>query len=135
MSENGSEKVLESLKELDDLEFQIMFIDGIYKKLKSLDKPNLRTETLLFMYMSVVESLKKYKSLAVEDNRSIPHDEVIEVILDKGEDFLRSVANDETKAPYVQQSLSDLREWSKDLLFTLKKELLDRPKYAHLRKS
>lgn len=134
MSDTG-ESVVESLKELDDLEFEIMFIDGIFKKLKSLDKPDLRTETLLFMCYSVVESLKKFKSLAKEGERTIPHEDVVDVILKKGDEFLASVAHDDMKAPYVQQSLSELREWSKDLLFTLKKELLDRPKYSHLKKS
>jgi hypothetical protein len=125
---------VESLKELDDLEFEIMFIDNIYKKLKSLDKPDMRTETLLFMYMSVVEALKKYKALAKEGSRTVPHEDVVDLILSKGEGFLTSVANDNSKAPYTQQSLSDLREWSKSLLLMLKMELLDKPKYTHLKK-
>ena len=129
-----TDSIVESLKELDDLEFEIMFVDNIYKKLKSLDKPNMRTETLLFMYMSVVEALKKYKALAKEGSRTVPHEDVIDLILSKGEGFLTSVANDNSKAPYAQQSLSDLREWSKSLLFMLKKELLDKPKYTHLKK-
>jgi len=130
-----AENTIESLKELDDVEFEIMFVDNIFKKLKSLDKPDIRTETLLFLYMSVVESFKKYKDLARESDRSIPHEDVVETIITKGESFLTTVANDEAKAPYVQQSMSDLREWTKDLLFVLKKELLERPKYSHLRKS
>lgn len=129
-----TDSIVESLKELDDLEFEIMFVDNIYKKLKSLDKPNMRTETLLFMYMSVVEALKKYKALAKEGSRTVPHEDVVDLILSKGEWFLTSVANDNSKAPYAQQSLSDLREWSKSLLFMLKKELLDKPKYTHLKK-
>lgn len=129
-----TDSIVESLKELDDLEFEIMFVDNIYKKLKSLDKPNMRTETLLFMYMSVVEALKKYKALAKEGSRTVPHEDVVDLILSKGEGFLMSVANDNSKAPYAQQSLSDLREWSKSLLFMLKKELLDKPKYTHLKK-
>lgn len=129
-----TDSIAESLKELDDLEFEIMFVDNIYKKLKSLDKPNMRTETLLFMYMSVVEALKKYKALAKEGSRTVPHEDVVDLILSKGEGFLTSVANDNSKAPYTQQSLSDLREWSKSLLFMLKKELLDKPKYTHLKK-
>ena len=129
------ESIVESLKELNDTEFALMFVDSVYKKLKSLDKPSIRTETLLFMQMSVVESIKKYKSLANDGNRTIPHEDAFDLIISKGESFLKSVANDETKAPYVQQSLSDLREWSKDLLFVLKKELLDDPKYSHLKKT
>lgn len=129
-----TDSTVESLKELDDLEFEIMFVDNIYKKLKSLDKPDMRTETLLFMYMSVVEALKKYKALAKEGNRTVPHEDVVDLILSKGEGFLTSVANDNSKAPYTQQSLSDLREWSKSLLLMLKMELLDKPKYTHLKK-
>lgn len=131
---NSSNKEYDSLKELSDLEFEIVFIDSIYKKLKSLDNPDLRTETLLFMYMSVVESLKKYKILAKEGDRTVLHEDVVDLILDKGDGFLRSVAFDEMKAPYVQQSLSDLCEWSKSLLFTLKKELVGTPEYSHLQK-
>jgi len=131
---NSSNKEYDSLKELSDLEFEIVFIDSIYKKIKSLDNPDLRTETLLFMYMSVVESLKKYKALAKEGGRAVPHEDVVDLILDKGDGFLRSVAFDEMKAPYVQQSLSDLREWTKSLLFTLKKELVGTPEYSHLQK-
>lgn len=129
------ENIVESLKELNDTEFALMFVDSVYKKLKSLDKPSIRTETLLFMQRSVVESIKKYKSLANDGNRAIPHEGAFDLIISKGESFLKSVANDETKAPYVQQSISDLREWSKDLLFVLKKELLDDPKYSHLKKT
>lgn len=126
---------LDSLKELDDLEFEIMFIDNIYKKLKSLDKPDMRTETLLFMYMSVTEALKKYKAMAQELEKSVPHEDVVDVIVSKCDGFLRTVANDETKAPYTQQSLSDVRELTKELLFVLKKELLEKPKYTHLKKT
>ena len=126
---------LDSLKELDDLEFEIMFIDNIYKKLKSLDKPDMRTETLLFMYMSVTEALKKYKAMAQELEKSVPHEDVVDVIVSKCEGFLRTVANDETKVPYTQQSLSAVRELTKELLFVLKKELLEKPKYTHLKKT
>lgn len=129
------ENIAESLKELDDLELEILFVDNIFKKLKTLDKAGVRSEMLLFMYMSVIESLKKYKDIAKEGNRQIPHEDVLNTIISKGELFLTTVANDETKAPYVQQSLSDLREWVKDLLFVLKKELLENPKYSHLKKS
>lgn len=134
MSENA-ENVIDSLKELDDVEFEIMFIDNIFKKLKSLDKSDIRTETLLFMYMSVIEALKKYRDLAKEGNRTIPHEDVFNTILTKGETFLASVANDEAKVPYTQKSLLDLREWTKNLLLVLKKELLERPKYSHLKKT
>jgi len=134
MSESA-DKVIESLKELDDVEFEIMFIDNIYKKLKQLDKPDMRTETLLFVCYSVVEAIKKYIGLAKEGERTIPHEDVLNTILSKGEEFLTLVANDEDKALYSQKTLSELREWSKSLLFVLKKELLERPKYAHLQKS
>lgn len=127
------ESTVESLKELNDLEFETLFVDGIYKKLKQLDSTNIRTETMLFMYMSVVESLKKYKFLVKEGNRSIPHKDEVDLLISKGESFLTSVANDESKAPYVQQSVADVREIAKELLFTLKKELTEDPKYSHLK--
>lgn len=127
------ESAVESLKELNDLEFETLFVDGIYKKLKQLDNTNIRTETMLFMYMSVVESLKKYKFLVKEGDRSIPHKDEVDLLISKGESFLASVANDESKAPYVQQSVADVREIAKELLFTLKKELTEDPKYSHLK--
>lgn len=127
------ESAVESLKELNDLEFETLFVDGIYKKLKQLDNTSIRTETMLFMYMSVVESLKKYKFLVKEGNRSIPHKDEVDLLISKGESFLSSVANDESKAPYVQQSIADVREIAKELLFTLKKELTEDPKYSHLK--
>ena len=127
------ESAVESLKELNDLEFETLFVDGIYKKLKQLDNTNIRTETMLFMYMSVVESLKKYKFLVKEGYRSIRHKDEVDLLISKGESFLASVANDESKAPYVQQSVADVREIAKELLFTLKKELTEDPKYSHLK--
>ena len=63
---------LEALKDLNDLEFEIVFVDTVYKKIKQVDKPDIRTSTLLFIYMSIVESLKKYKALAIETGRNIP---------------------------------------------------------------
>jgi hypothetical protein len=126
------ESAVESLKELNDLEFELLFIDGIYKKLKSLDRNDIRTETMLFMYMSVVESLKKYKLLVKEGGREILHKDVVDLLISKGEFYLTGVANDESRAPYVQQSVNDLKEIAKELLFTLKKELVEDPKYANL---
>ena len=43
MSDNN----LDSLKELNDTEFAILFIDNIYKSLKRFDKPDITTSSLL----------------------------------------------------------------------------------------
>ena len=121
---NDIESIVESFKDLNDLEFEIVFMDGVCKKLKQLDKQGIRSETLLFMYMSVIETLKKYKSIAKEGNRSIPHEDAIDLTITKGEAFLTSVANDETQAKYVSKSLSDMYSFVKDLMVMLKKELM-----------
>jgi lantibiotic modifying enzyme len=132
MSDTAS--LVESLKELNDLEFEIVFIDSVFKKLKSvIDKKELRTESLLLIYMSIIETIRKYTDLTREANRSIPHEDAVNMIISKGENFLKSVANNESKAPYAQQSLSDTFECTKELLFALKKELTDLPKYSHLK--
>jgi hypothetical protein len=125
--------LIEKFKDLSDLEFELVFIDSIYKKLKSLDRSNIRSTTLLFMYMSIVESLKKYRSLSIDGNRIIPHEDVIDLLINKGDSFLSSVAKDENKALYVEQSLSTVYDLVKDLWFVLKNELTDSPKYAHLK--
>ena len=129
------ENIAESFKDLNDLEFEILFIDGVHKKLKQLDKQGIRTETLLFMYMSVIETLKKFKSLAHECKRTVPHEDAVDMTISKGEAFLSSVANDESQAPYVSKSLSDMYEFVKGFLFLLKKELVELPKYSHLKKT
>lgn len=125
--------LIEKFKDLSDLEFELVFIDSIYKKLKSLDRSNIRSTTLLFMYMSIVESLKKYRRLSIDGNRIIPHEDVIDLLINKGDSFLSSVAKDENKALYVEQSLSTVYDLVKDLWFVLKNELTDSPKYAHLK--
>ena len=124
---------LESLKELNDLEFEIVFIDAVYKKIKQVDKPDIRTSTLLFIYMSIVESLKKYKALAIETGRTIPHKDMIDIIITKGEHYLISVCDEETKANYVQQSLRTLYDLTYNLMTLLKSELIATPKYEHLK--
>ena len=129
------ESIVESFKDLNDLELEIIFIDGVCKKLKQLDKPGVRSETLLFMYMSVIETLKKYKNIAKEGNRSIPHEGAIDLTIKKGEAFLKSVANDETQVPYVSKSLSDMHGFVKDLMIMLKKELTELPNYSYLKSS
>ena len=85
---------LEALKDLNDLEFEIVFVDTVYKKIKQVDKPDIRTSTLLFIYMSIVESLKKYKALAIETGRNIPHKDMIDIIIAKGEHYLISVCDE-----------------------------------------
>ena len=125
----------EQFKDLNDEEFEIVFVDSIYKKLKTLvEKSDIRTATLLFAYYSVVETLKKYKSLATEINRDIPHKDVIDMIISKCDSFLSSVAENEDKALYVHKSISEIYELTKELLFMLKSELVEMPEYKHLKK-
>ena len=124
---------LDVLKELNDLEFEIVFVDAVYKKIKQLDKPGIRTSTLLFLYMSIVESLKKYELLAKETNRDIPHKDMVDIIIAKGERYLMSVCDEEDKANYVQQSLRTLYDLTYNLMTLLKSELVATPKYEHLK--
>lgn len=124
---------LDALKELNDLEFEIVFVDAVYKKIKQLDKPGIRTSTLLFLYMSIVESLKKYELLAKETNRDIPHKDMVDIIIAKGERYLMSVCDEEDKADYVQQSLRTLYDLTYNLMTLLKSELIAIPKYEHLK--
>lgn len=133
MEDKDNEKLLNDLKDLDDMEFGILFIDAINKKLKQLVYKEVRTSTSLFMVMSIVDTIKKYKQLAEESNRSVPHIEVIDLILNKAEDYLKSVAADETKAPYVAQVIKELNDITKELMFTLKSELVNTPKYEYLK--
>ena len=132
---NDIEKIAESFKELSDLELEIIFIDAVCKKLKQLDRQDIRSETLLFMYMSIIETLKKYKLIAKEGNRFIPHEDAIDLTISRGEAFLTSVANDENKAKYVSVSLSDMYSFVKELMWMLRKELTDTPEYAYLKSS
>ena len=134
MSEN-IEKTADIFKELDDTELEIVFIEKIYKKLKEADnKHELRTAPALLLCMSIVDTLKKYSELAAENNRTIPHEDIFNMLLNKGESFLVLVANDESKAPYISQRLNELRSWSKELLYILKKDLTNKPEYNHLKK-
>ncbi len=134
MSES-TENTVDIFKELDDTELEIVFIEKIYKKLKEADsKHELRTAAALLLCMSIVDTLKKYNELVVENNRTIPHEDVFNMLLNKGESFLVLVANDESKAPYISQRLNELRSWSKELLYTLKKDLTNKPEYNHLKK-
>lgn len=130
-----SEKLIDSFKEMDDLEFEIIFIDSIYKKLKSLlDKHDARTSTILFMWYSIIETAKKYKSLAADGNRSVPHEDMVDFIINKSESFLSEVAANKDKAHYAYKSMLAVYELTKDLLFMLKSELVNtNPKYAHLK--
>lgn len=126
--------LIESFKDLSDLEFEIVFIDSICKKMKSLNSQEVRIATMLFMYMSIVESLKKYKQLVNDSNRTIPHEEAINMLITKGDLFLSSVAAEgEDRSYYVYKSLSDVYELAKDLLAVLKSEMTEDPLYAHLK--
>lgn len=130
-----NEELLEKFKELNDLEFEIIFIDSICKKLKSLDRPGIRSATMLFMYLSILDSLRKYKELAEESKRSIGHSEVIDLIISKGDSFLSSVAWEETQSYYVYKSMSDIYEIIKELLSVLKSEMTEDPNYSHLKQT
>jgi hypothetical protein len=130
---NDIENILESFKNLSDLELEIVFVDGVFKKLKQLDKQGIRSETLLFMYMSIIETLKKFKTIALEGKRNIPHEAIINIAINKGEDFLRSVANDENLAKHVSKSLSDESDLIKELLLILKSEMVELPEYSNLK--
>lgn len=126
--------LLEKFEDLNDLEFEIIFIDSICKKMKMLNTVEVRISTMLFIYMSIVESLRKYKQLVADSNRTILHEEAINMLISKGDRFLSSVADNEDRAYYVYKSLSDVYEFTKDLLVILKDEMTKDPKYSYLKK-
>lgn len=126
--------LIEKFKDLNDLEFEIIFIDSICKKMKMLNTVEVRISTMLFIYMSIVESLRKYKQLVADSNRTILHEEAINMLISKGDLFLLSVADNEDRAYYVYKSLSDVYEFTKDLLVILKDEMTKDPKYSYLKK-
>lgn len=136
-----SENKLDQLKDLNSLEFEIMFIDNICKKLKTLNKSGIKVSTLLFMYMSVIESVKHYKELANETNREIHHADAVNLIINKGEQYLADVANDtsddvyESKAAYITKAIDDIHELVKELLLVLKNDLTNTDKYSYLKVS
>lgn len=132
MSESLSE-IVDKFKDLNDLEFEILFIDDICKKLKRVDRSEIRSESLLIIYLYIIDTLKKFKFLAAEGDRSIPHEDAINMIISKSEAFLAKVANDESQVMRTAQSLSIAHSFIKDLLLQLKKELTDNPKYSYLR--
>lgn len=132
MSESLSE-IVDKFKDLNDLEFEILFIDDICKKLKRVDRSEIRSESLLIIYLYIIDTLKKFKFLAAEGDRSVPHEDAINMIISKSEAFLAKVANDESQAMRTAQSLSIAHSFIKDLLLQLKKELTDNPKYSYLR--
>jgi hypothetical protein len=125
--------IVDQFKDLSDLEFEILFVDGICKKLKHIDKQGVRSESLLIMYLSIIDTLKKFKLLATEGGRLIPHEDAINMIISKSEAFLSRVADDESQAMYASQSLSVAHSFVKELLWQLKKELTETPKYSYLR--
>ena len=132
MSESLSE-IVDKFKDLNDLEFEILFIDDICKKLKRADRSEIRSESLLIIYLYIIDTLKKFKFLAAEGDRSVPHEDAINMIISKSEAFLAKVANDESQAMRTAQSLSIAHSFIKDLLLQLKKELTNNPKYSYLR--
>ena len=125
--------IVNQFKDLNDLEFEILFVDDICKKLKRTDKQGIRSESLLIVYISIISILKKFKLLAVEGGRSIPHEDAIDMIISKSEAFLSIVADDESQAMRVSQSLSATYSFVKELLLQLKKELSETPKYSYLK--
>lgn len=126
--------IANQFKDLSDLELEILFIDDVCKKLKLVDKQGIRSDSLLIVYLSVIDTLKKFKTLSKEGNRSIPHEDAIDMIISKSESFLSSVADDESTVMYTSQSLSAAYSFVKELLWQLKKELTDTPKYSHLKR-
>lgn len=128
------DKNLDSLKELNDTEFEILFIDNIYKTLKKFDKPNIKTTSLLLLHLSVVDSLKKYKDLAKETDHNILYPDEIDAVIKRGELYLQDVAADEFKSLYVEQDVSTLTDLIKGILLMLKKDLVELPKYSYLKK-
>lgn len=125
--------IVDQFKDLSDLEFEILFIDDICKKLKRIDKQGIRSESLLIVYLSIIDTLKKFKLLATEGCRSIPHEDAIDMTISKSEAFLSRVADDESQAMYAFQSLSAAHSFIKELLWQLKKELTETPKYSYLK--
>ena len=130
MSDNN----LDSLKELNDTEFAILFIDNIYKSLKRFDKPDITTSSLLLLYLSVVNSLKKYKEVAEETEHKVLYSDEIDSIIKRSELYLKKVAEDESKSLYVEQDIDTLTDLVKGVLLMLKKDLVELPKYSYLKK-
>lgn len=130
MSDNN----LDSLKVLNDTEFAILFIDNIYKSLKRFDKPDITTSSLLLLYLSVVNSLKKYKEVAEETEHKVLYSDEIDSIIKRSELYLQKVAEDESKSLYVEQDIDTLTELVKGVLLMLKKDLVELPKYSYLKK-
>ena len=106
MSDNN----LDSLKELNDTEFAILFIDNIFKSLKRFDRPDITTSSLLLLYLSVVNSLKKYKEVAEETEHNVLYSDEIDSIIKRSELYLQKVAEDESKSLYVEQDIDSLTE-------------------------
>lgn len=126
--------IVDQFKDLSDLEFEILFIDDICKKLKRIDKRGIHSESLLIVYLSIIDTLKKFKLLATEGGRSIPHEDAIDMTISKSEAFLSRVADDESQVMYASQSLSAAYSFIKELLWQLKKELTETPKYSYLKR-
>ena len=125
--------IIEDLKDLNDLEFEVVFIDSIQKKLKQLVELDAKSPSLLLAYLSVVESLKKFKELCAESNRKVLHEDIIDLLISKGDSFMSKVAFDEDKYIYEKKALNSMNDIVKDLMLSLKNDLTDLPQYAHLK--
>lgn len=126
-------KLLNELKDLNDIEFETLFVDVINKKLHQLVYKEIRVSTLLFMIMSISDTIKKYLQLINESNRTIPHNEIIMLLLNKSDKFLQAVANNEDQANYAAKTINELYDISKNLLLKIKSELINMPKYTYLK--
>lgn len=123
----------DSLKDLNDLEFEILMFDNIYKKLKPVNHIELTTPQLLLTCLSVSDHINKYKDLAIESGREIPHVDVVDMLINKCDNFLKSVADNEDRSVYAYKEVETVCDLIKDFLLSLKAELVELPKYAHLK--
>lgn len=134
-NEKEIRNMIESFRDMTDLEMEIIFIDSIYKTVNNVvNQRETRTSTLLFTLYSVVESLNKYKGLVFADDRSVPHEEFVDMIIGKCENFIRVVIDNENKIPYTYQQLGDISELFKELSLLQKKELVETDKYSYLKR-
>ena len=133
-TEKEIKNMIESFSDMTDLELEIIFIDSIYKTVSSIvSRRETRTSSLLFTLYSVVESLNKYKGLVLADDRSIPHEDFVNMIIGKCDNFIRIVIDNEDKIPYTYQQLGEISELFKELSLLQKKELIETDKYSYLK--
>lgn len=134
MEDKNKVDLIEQLKDLNDYEFEILFVDSIYKSIKvNVNNTLSRTHGLLFLLYSVVESYKKYKSYANDSNRTVPHEDVVDLIINKCDNYLSSV--DEANSVYISKVLNDILDLTKALLLTLKSEIVEFDEYKYLKQN